>query len=122
VATVREALAVLTGWKPDIIVSDIGLPDEDGYDLIRKVRTRQPGEGAMVPAIALTGYAGADEHDEALSAGYQTCLVKPIDPDKLAEVIGKFIGKNGKASNGQVRQTQERETLVSASNREEQRP
>ena len=107
VATVGEALAVLTAWKPDLLLSDIGLPEEDGYDLIRKVRARQPAEGAMVPAIALTGYAGSDERDQALSAGYQTCLVKPIDPDKLAEVIGTFIWNNGTASNGHESQTQE---------------
>jgi PAS domain S-box-containing protein len=122
VATVREALAALSIWKPDILLSDIGLPDEDGYDLIRKIRDRHPEEGAMIPAIALTGYAGASEHAEALAAGYQKCLVKPIDPDKLAEVIGTFLAKNGNASNSKVRQMQEGKTVVSASNREQQRP
>lgn len=109
VATVHEALAILTVWKPDIILSDIGLPDEDGFDLIRKVRSRLPGEGGRIPAIALTGYAGSIEHEQALSAGYHKCLVKPIEPGHLAEVIKTFVGQNGRQSNGQVLQSQETE-------------
>jgi PAS domain S-box-containing protein len=90
-ATVREALAILTVWKPDIILSDIGLPGEDGFDLIRKVRNLEPPDGGSVPAIALTGYAGVLEREHALSAGYQRCLVKPIEPGQLAEVIRSFV-------------------------------
>jgi CheY-like chemotaxis protein len=88
VATVHEALGLLTNWRPDLLISDIGLPDEDGYDLIRKVRARQPEDGGTIPAIALTGYAGVSEHALALSAGYQKYLVKPIKPENLAEIIG----------------------------------
>jgi CheY-like chemotaxis protein/anti-sigma regulatory factor (Ser/Thr protein kinase) len=58
VATVHEALGLITEWKPNVLVSDIGLPGEDGYDLIRKVRARQPEDGGAIPAIALTGYVG----------------------------------------------------------------
>jgi PAS domain S-box-containing protein len=92
VATVHEALGLLTKWKPDVLISDIGLPDEDGYDLIRKVRARQPEDGGTIPAIALTGYAGLSEHELALAAGYQKYLAKPIDPENLAEVIGTIVG------------------------------
>jgi PAS domain S-box-containing protein len=92
VATVHEALGLLTNWRPDLLISDIGLPDEDGYDLIRKVRARQPEDGGTIPAIALTGYAGVSEHELALSAGYQKYLVKPIKPENLAEIIGTIVG------------------------------
>jgi PAS domain S-box-containing protein len=92
VATVHEALGLLTNWRPDLLISDIGLPDEDGYDLIRKVRARQPEDGGAIPAIALTGYAGVSEHALALSAGYQKYLVKPIKPENLAEIIGTIVG------------------------------
>jgi PAS domain S-box-containing protein len=92
VATVHEALGLLTNWRPDLLISDIGLPDEDGYDLIRKVRARQPEDGGTIPAIALTGYAGVSEHALALSAGYQKYLVKPIKPENLAEIIGTIVG------------------------------
>jgi PAS domain S-box-containing protein len=101
-ATVNEALAVLGVWKPDIVLSDLGLPDEDGFDLIRKIRKQGSTQGGAVPAIALTGYAGRNEHDQALTAGYQTCLVKPIEPGRLAEVITNFVrnGKQPVAPNG----------------------
>ena len=54
--SVRKALEALTEWKPDVLVSDIGMPGEDGYDLIREVRTRSAKDGGQIPAIALTGY------------------------------------------------------------------
>jgi PAS domain S-box-containing protein len=102
VATVPEALDVLTGWKPDVLVSDIGLPHEDGYDLIRQLRAREPGNGGTVPAIALTGYAGAHENERALSAGYQMYLAKPVEPGRLAEIITSLVEKDGKPYRGRA--------------------
>jgi PAS domain S-box-containing protein len=96
VATVHEALELLTEWKPDLLVSDIGLPGEDGYDLIRKVRARRPEDAGTIPAIALTGYAGASEYELAVSAGYQAYLVKPIEPGDLAQMIMTLIGNGEK--------------------------
>ncbi|HSF24329.1 MAG TPA: PAS domain S-box protein, partial [Blastocatellia bacterium] len=77
VATVRAALDVLTEWQPHVLVSDIGMPDQDGYDLIREVRARAVGDGGDIPAIALTGFAAIEESERALAAGYQIHIGKP---------------------------------------------
>jgi CheY-like chemotaxis protein len=100
VATVSEALEVMSGWQPDVLVSDIGLPHEDGYDLIKQLRAREPEDGGTVPAIALTGYAGVRENERAVSAGYQVYLAKPVEPGRLAEIITTLVGKDGKPQDG----------------------
>jgi signal transduction histidine kinase/ActR/RegA family two-component response regulator len=89
VASVREALQVLNnnGWKPDVLVSDLGMPDEDGYDLIRNLRSRTAEDGGELPAIAITGYAGQEENERALSAGYQTQLTKPVNWNDLIKTL-----------------------------------
>ncbi len=95
--SVREALEALTEWRPDVLVSDIGMPGEDGYDLIRKIRLRRSEEGGEIPAIALTGYAAAHEGDRALSAGYHTHLAKPVEPRHLVKIIASLGGANQRA-------------------------
>ncbi len=85
-----EALRMLIEQDVDILVSDIGMPDFDGYDLIRKVRTL-PGEVKNVPAIALTAYARADDRQRALLAGYQMHLAKPVDPRELVAGIASLL-------------------------------
>ena len=96
--SVREALEALTEWNPDVLISDIGMPGEDGYDLIREVRLRSAEEGGKIPAIALTGYAAAQEAERALSAGYQSHLSKPIEPSRLIRVIAGFGRESGNGS------------------------
>jgi PAS domain S-box-containing protein len=81
-----DALEILKGWHPDVIVSDLGLPDEDGYSLIKKIRTLPDSQKAAIPAIALTGY-GVAEGNAAVSAGFQIFRSKPIDPDTLIAVV-----------------------------------
>ncbi|HWN97690.1 MAG TPA: ATP-binding protein, partial [Blastocatellia bacterium] len=98
VATVREALDVLADWQPHVLISDIGMPDEDGYDLIRKVRAREAGDGGYVPAIALTGYAAVEESERALSAGYQMHMGKPIEADHLIRAIASLSWPGGQES------------------------
>ncbi|HEX6045692.1 MAG TPA: response regulator [Pyrinomonadaceae bacterium] len=88
-----SALETLTGWKPNVIVSDIGLPEMDGYDFIRALRTKET-EGNRIPAIALTGYAGAVDESKALSAGYELHFSKPINLDELALTIAKLSRKS----------------------------
>lgn len=88
--SVREALEALTDWKPDVLVSDIGMPGQDGYDLIREVRSRAAEDGGRIPAIALTGYAAVQDGERALSAGYHTHLAKPVEPRHLVKVIASF--------------------------------
>ncbi|HEX5875995.1 MAG TPA: PAS domain S-box protein [Pyrinomonadaceae bacterium] len=86
-ASGTSALAEIRRNKPNLIISDIGMPDENGYDLIRKIRALPPEEGGRIPAIAVTAYAGASDRRRALLAGFQTHLAKPIEPDDLVAVI-----------------------------------
>ena len=83
----HQAIEMLTQWKPDVLISDIGMPVEDGYELIRKVRTLSPAAGGQVPAIALTAYARTQDRLKVLSSGYQMHVPKPVEPIELATVI-----------------------------------
>jgi signal transduction histidine kinase/ActR/RegA family two-component response regulator len=87
VASAREALQRLEGHRPDVLVTDIGLPDEDGYSLIREIRLRDKEHGGFLPAIALTGYARADDRARALAAGFQAHVSKPVEPAELIATI-----------------------------------
>ena len=93
VASVAEALKVIEQGKPDILISDIGMPEEDGYDLIRKVRQLSPENGGRIPAIALTGYASLQDRALALEAGYQEHLSKPVDIDELFKLVKNMLDK-----------------------------
>jgi len=86
-ASVREALQMLDAERPDVLVSDIGLPDEDGYGLIRRIRAREAEHGGSLPAVALTGYARAEDRARILAAGFQAHVPKPVDPIELAAAI-----------------------------------
>jgi signal transduction histidine kinase len=77
-----EALDILGGWVPDVLVSDLGMPGEDGYALIAKVRAREDG-AKNIPAIALTGFAGVEDRERLLSAGFQIHVPKPVEPAEL---------------------------------------
>jgi CheY-like chemotaxis protein len=88
----REALALIAETRPDVLISDIGLPDHDGYDLMRKVRALGPEHGGAVPAIALTGYADLEDSHAALRAGYQVHVAKPIDVPLLAQAVANLAG------------------------------
>jgi CheY-like chemotaxis protein len=86
----QRAVQMLAEWKPDLLISDIGMPVEDGYDLIRKVRTLSAEQGGQVPAIALTAYARTQDRLKVLSAGYQMHVPKPVEPIELATVIASL--------------------------------
>jgi CheY-like chemotaxis protein len=92
VETAAEAFDVLGSWVPDVLVSDIGMPGEDGYSLIRRIRALPADRGARLPAVALTAYVKADDRRKALEAGFQTHVSKPVDPDELALVIAGLAG------------------------------
>jgi PAS domain S-box-containing protein len=94
VATATEALVSFTQFQPDLLLSDIGMPDIDGYMLMEQVRTLPPEQGGEIPAIALTAYAAEIDHQQALKVGFQRHVSKPVDPVKLVEVITKLIGKD----------------------------
>ncbi len=95
-SSTAEALSLIEQTQPDILVSDIGLPGEDGYDLMRRVRKLAPEQGGLTPAVALTGYASIQDRDLALEAGYQKHLPKPVDIDKLL-VFVKDLTADGDA-------------------------
>jgi CheY-like chemotaxis protein len=94
-ASAAEALQILDEWRPDVLVSDIGMPVEDGYELMRKVRTREPERGGLIPALALTGYARAEDALRALEAGYQAHIPKPVTLDELAAAVASLAGRGG---------------------------
>jgi len=81
------ALEVLATWRPDVLVSDIGLPGEDGYTLLRRVRALEEEGGARLPAVALTAYAQAEDRIRALTAGFQAHVTKPVEPRAFLEVL-----------------------------------
>jgi signal transduction histidine kinase/DNA-binding response OmpR family regulator len=93
VSSVREALEVLEQWKPDVLISDIGMPSDDGYSLIRKIRALPKDRGGSLPAAALTAYARSDDRVRALAAGYQTHVSKPVEPSELVAVIASLAGR-----------------------------
>jgi signal transduction histidine kinase/ActR/RegA family two-component response regulator len=86
-ASAAEALAVVTSSRPDVIVSDIGMPEQNGYELIRRVRALPASEGGRTPAAALTAYARAEDRSQAMHAGFEMHLVKPIEPSELISAI-----------------------------------
>ena len=95
VATATEALVTFTQFQPDVLLSDIGMPDIDGYMLMEQVRTLPPEQGGEIPAIALTAYVAEIDYQQALKVGFQRHVSKPVDPVQLVEVITKLIGKKG---------------------------
>lgn len=89
--SVREGLAAFEREVPDIILSDLAMPDEDGYDLIRSVRDRPAESGGLVPAIAVTAYARPEDATQSLSSGFQVHLTKPIDPVELFSAVERLM-------------------------------
>jgi CheY-like chemotaxis protein len=98
-SSVVEALAVLadTKSKPDILLSDVGMPGQDGYDLIREMRRR--GHAAdLIPAVALTAFAHDDDSGKALAAGFQIHLAKPVSLCELASAVADLTGRTPKTA------------------------
>lgn len=86
-ASATEGLAVLRVHRPDLIISDLGIPERDGYEFIRDVRKLDPSSGGAIPAIALTAFARSTDRTRAMLAGYQAHMAKPIDPQELVATI-----------------------------------
>jgi CheY-like chemotaxis protein len=93
VPSAADALASLDRLPPHVLVSDLAMPEEDGYSLIRKVRSREAERGGHVPAAALTAYARAEDRIKALASGFQMHLPKPIDPADLVTIVASLAGK-----------------------------
>jgi two-component system CheB/CheR fusion protein len=90
-ASAREGFMLLQQFKPDVLMSDIAMPREDGYSLIRRVRALSPSEGGITPAIAVTAFAGANDGQQALSEDFQAHLAKPLEAFRLIEMISKLV-------------------------------
>ncbi len=86
-SSAETAIAAIAAFKPDILLSDIGMPEEDGYMLLKRVRAQ---EGRQIPVIALTAYARAEDRERAIEAGFQDHLTKPIDPKQLIAAIARL--------------------------------
>jgi signal transduction histidine kinase/ActR/RegA family two-component response regulator len=88
-----EALDALREWHPDVLVSDIEMPGEDGYSLIRKVRALDPAQGGRTPAIALTAYGRTQDRILSLAAGYSMHVPKPVDPGELTTIVASVAAR-----------------------------
>ena len=93
VATVAEAVDAVRRLRPDVLLSDIEMPSESGYDLIARVRALAPEEGGNTPAAALTAYARVEDRTRALRAGFQQHLPKPVEPAELVAVVANLAGR-----------------------------
>jgi CheY-like chemotaxis protein len=92
-ASASEALEVLARWRPHVLVTDVGMPDQAGYKLIEQVRSQRPEQGGNVAAVAITSYARAEDRVRPLIAGFQMHLPKPVDPEELAAVVAALTGR-----------------------------
>jgi PAS domain S-box-containing protein len=97
-ASVREALEIIRRWQPTVIVSDIGMPGEDGFALIQQLRALPEEAGGKIPVAALTAYARSEDRQKSIAAGFQTHLAKPVNPAELAAVVARLaFADNGKS-------------------------
>jgi CheY-like chemotaxis protein len=86
-ATVSEAFDALMANRPDVIISDIGMPYENGYAFLRNLRQVLPEDGGTIPALALTGFARPEDRERAFASGFNLHLAKPIDRDQVLEAL-----------------------------------
>jgi CheY-like chemotaxis protein len=89
-ASADEAFAEIDRCVPDVLLSDIGMPHEDGYSLLRRLRARPAAHGGATPAVALTAYASASDRAAAAAAGYQAHVAKPFEPAEIARVVARL--------------------------------
>jgi CheY-like chemotaxis protein len=89
-------LAACDEWRPEILIADIGMPGEDGYTLMKKLRALEKLRGGHIPAIALTAYARQEDRLRAFSVGYELHVPKPIEPDELLGAVASLANRTGK--------------------------
>ena len=92
-ASAKDAFSLFCEKLPDVVISDLGMPDEDGYELIQKIRALSQQAGGTTPAIALTGYATRKDRERSLASGYQLHIAKPIEQSELISAISALIKK-----------------------------
>lgn len=91
VTSATEALSALESFQPDVLISDVGMPDVDGYRLIEQIRALPPEKGGQIPAIALTAYAREEDHQKAINSGFQQQVTKPLEPGKLVQAVLNLV-------------------------------
>jgi signal transduction histidine kinase/ActR/RegA family two-component response regulator len=94
VATVGEALESIDRAVPDVLLSDIGMPHEDGYDLLRRLRARLPEHGGRIPAVAVTAYASSTDRASTQAVGYQAHVAKPFEPGDVARLVKRLVASD----------------------------
>jgi CheY-like chemotaxis protein len=94
-ATAAEAFEQVEHARADVLVTDIGMPGEDGYSLLARIRALPRERGGRIPAAALTAYARAEDRVRALRAGFQTHMTKPVEPAELITVVANLAGRTG---------------------------
>ena len=90
-ASAQEALQILTEFRPDLLITDIGMSETDGYMLLQHIRKRLSEASHIIPAIALTAYAGEANQRRAIAAGFQQHLSKPVEPETLIQTIVQLL-------------------------------
>jgi len=98
----ESALAAVQEEKPDVLLSDIGMPGVDGYELLRQIRLLPPEQGGRVPAIALTAFARSEDRTRSLLAGYLVHVSKPVEPRELVATVASLVGRTGQAKSATV--------------------
>jgi len=91
VSSAHEALQVIDRAVPDVVLSDIGMPHEDGYDLLRRLRARPAERGGTIPAVAVTAYASTTDRSSTQAAGYQAHVAKPFEPGDVARLVRRLV-------------------------------
>jgi len=95
-SSVAEALVQIADFRPDILLSDVGMPDEDDDKLIRRVRADHSDQD--IPAVALTAFARTEDRERAIQAGFKVHITKPVDPDELTAAIASLTDRTNLAS------------------------
>jgi CheY-like chemotaxis protein len=91
VGSAREALEAIDAHPPQVVVSDIAMPEEDGYSLVKRLRARPPERGGRIPAVALTAHSMVQDRLLSLRAGFQSHVPKPVVPEELVEVVASVV-------------------------------
>ncbi|MEP0957856.1 response regulator [Microcoleus sp. FACHB-1515] len=87
----QAAIDLLTQQSPDVLASDIGMPEADGYSLIAQVRSLPANQGGQIPAVALTAYARVEDRTRTIAAGFQSHLSKPVEPAELVAIVARSV-------------------------------
>jgi len=102
-ASPQEAMVMLIRERPTVLVSDIGMPDADGYDLMRSIRALSAQDGGETPAVALTAFARSEDRTRAMLAGYQVHISKPFEPRELVATLASLVGRTGRPAGSLAR-------------------